>query len=84
MCSLTERTFHFRGKTNMYLKINRFVKTPPPPSIGIGLTKGFARSGLCQGLLYKLVTYFHDFHVDIAVIMCYVNCNNFLENLQEQ
>ena len=76
-----ERTFHFREKTKMYLNTNRFVKAPPPsPALtGIGVAKGFARSRLCQGLLYKLVTYFHNFHVDNVLVMCYVNWNNFFE-----
>ena len=77
------RTFYFRGKTKMYLNINRFVKAPPPlllPALtGIGVAKDFARSRLCQGLLYKLVTYFHDFHVDNILVMCYVNWNNLFE-----
>ena len=65
-------------------KKKRFVKTPPsspppPPTKGIGLAKG-----LFQGLVYKLVTYFHDFHVNNAVIMCCINWNNVFENLQEQ
>ena len=79
-----EWTFHFRGKTKMYLNTNRLVKAPPPPPpspalTGIGVAKGFARSRLCQGLLCKLVTYFHNFHVDNVLVMCYVNWNNLFE-----
>ena len=78
-----EWTFHFRGKTKMYLNTNWLVKAPlhpPSPALtGIGVAKGFARSRLCQGLLCKLVTYFHNFHVDNVLVMCYVNWN-----LQEQ